>query len=82
MRTAVAVNTELVMLYWNIGRRIAVAKETQGWGEKIVPKLSSDLRKAFPEMKGFSPRNLDYMLAFARAWGDEAILQQLAAKLP
>jgi predicted nuclease of restriction endonuclease-like (RecB) superfamily len=82
VRAAVAVNSELVLLYWNIGGRIAAAQKTQGWGVKIVPKLSADLRKAFPEMKGFSPRNLDYMLAFARVWTDEPILQQVAAKLP
>ncbi|MDR3692081.1 MAG: PDDEXK nuclease domain-containing protein [Fimbriimonas sp.] len=82
IRAVVAVNSELVMLYWNIGRRIAAVQETQGWGKKIVPALSADLMKAFPEMKGFSSRNLDYMLAFAKAWPDEPISQQLVAKLP
>jgi predicted nuclease of restriction endonuclease-like (RecB) superfamily len=82
VRAAVAVNRELVLLYWNIGKQILAAQEAQGWGTKVVRKLSSDLCEAFPEMRGFSPRNLDYMLAFARAWADEAILQQAAAKLP
>lgn len=82
VRAAVAVNTELILLYWNIGRRIRAAQETEGYGTKIVPKLSADLSKAFPEMKGFSPRNLNYMLAFAKTWPDGKVLQQLVAKLP
>jgi predicted nuclease of restriction endonuclease-like (RecB) superfamily len=82
VKAALAVNSELVLLYWNIGRRIAAAQETEGYGTKIVPKLSADLTRAFPDMKGFSPRNLDYMLAFARAWPDEEVLQQVVAKLP
>ena len=82
LRAAVSINQELVLLYWNIGRQILAAQETKGWGTKVVPQLSNDLCKAFPDMKGFSPRNLDYMLAFARAWPEEPILQQLVAKLP
>src|SRR5262245_24037408 len=82
VRAAVSVNRELVLLYWNIGKQIRAAQETEGSGTKVVRKLSADLCEAFPEMKGFSPRNLDYMLAFAQAWPDEAILQQLVAKLP
>lgn len=82
VRAIVAVNSEMVLLYWNIGQRILAAQETQGWGEKIVPKLSADLMKAFPDMKGFSARNLDYMLAFSRAWPDGKVLQQIVARIP
>lgn len=82
VRAAVAVNSELVTLYWHLGKRILDAHHLQGYGTKIVPRLSSDLTKAFPDMKGFSERNLNYMLAFVRAWPDEAVLQQLVAKLP
>jgi len=82
VRAAVSVNSELVLLYWNIGRRILAAQETEGYGTKIIPKLAADLTKAFPEMKGFSSRNLDYMLAFARAWPDDEVSQQAVAKLP
>lgn len=81
VRAAVSVNQELVMLYWNLGNRIALAQRTQGYGTKIVPILSRDLTEAFPEMKGFSPRNLNYMLAFAKAWPDEEVLQEVLAKL-
>lgn len=82
VRAAVAVNRELVTLYWSIGKQILDAHHLQGYGTKIVPRLSSDLSKAFPDMKGFSERNLNYMLAFVRAWPDEEVLQQVVAKLP
>lgn len=81
VRAAVSVNSELVLLYWNIGWRILAAQQLEGYGTKIVPKLSADLTKTFPEMKGFSPRNLNYMLAFAKTWPDGEVLQQLVAKL-
>jgi len=54
----------------------------EGWGAKVIDRLAMDLREAFPDMKGFSPRNLKYMRAFAAAWPDRAIVQQLAAQIP
>ncbi len=81
-RAAAAVNGELVGLYWHVGTRILAAQGAQGWGKRVVPQIAADLRRAFPDMKGFSPRNLDYMLAFAKAWPDESILQAPLAKLP
>ena len=48
----------------------------------MIERLAEDLRLAFPEMKGFSPRNLKYMRAFAQAWPDEAIVQEALAQLP
>lgn len=57
-------------------------QQDQGWGAKIVDRLAVDLHQAFPEMQGFSPRNLKYMRAFAQAWPDEAIMQQLVAQIP
>jgi predicted nuclease of restriction endonuclease-like (RecB) superfamily len=82
VRAAVAVNRELVLLYWEIGRQILVAQSAQGWGAKVVPRLAADLGSAFPEMRGFSPRNLKYMRSFAEAWPDESIVQQVVAQLP
>jgi predicted nuclease of restriction endonuclease-like (RecB) superfamily len=82
VRAALAVNAELVRLYWHIGYRILQQEQQRGWGAKVVVRLATDLRKAFPDLTGFSPRNLRYMKSFAAAWPDEAILQQLAAKLP
>jgi predicted nuclease of restriction endonuclease-like (RecB) superfamily len=81
-RATLAVNRELVLLYWQIGRDILARQAEQGWGAKVIDRLALDLRTAFPEMKGFSPRNLKYMRAFAQAWPDAEFVQQAVAQLP
>lgn len=81
-RATLTVNRELVLLYWQMGRDILARQALQGWGSKVIERLSQDLRAAFPEMKGFSPRNLKYMRAFAEAWPDPEIVQQAVAQLP
>lgn len=81
-RAALAVNQELVLLYWQIGQDILARQAAQGWGAKVIDRLSQDLRLAFPEMKGFSRANLMYMRAFAAAWPDEKIVQQAVGQLP
>ena len=53
----------------------------EGWGAKVIDRLSSDLTKEFPDMKGFSPRNLKYMRSFAAAWTDPSIVQAPLAQL-
>jgi|SRR5882762_484052 len=78
----VAVNKELILLYWHIGQGILERQKEQGWGAKVIDHLSEDLHHAFPQMKGFSPRNLKYMRAFAAAYQDETIVQQVAAQIP
>lgn len=82
LRAAVAVNSELIRLYWSIGRDILTRQTEQGWGAKVIDRLSADLRREFPDMKGFSTRNLKYMRAFAEAYPDEAIVQQVVAQIP
>jgi len=82
LRAALAVNRELVLLYWQSGRDILERQGREGWGARVIDRLSRDLCGAFPEMKGFSPRNLKYMKAFAEAWPDVTIVQQAAAQLP
>lgn len=82
IRAAVAVNQELVQLYWGIGKEILTRQEKHGWGAKIIEQLGTDLRRAFPEMRGLSPRNIKYMRAFAEAWPEESIVQQAVAQLP
>jgi len=79
---AVAVNQELIQLYWSIGRDILERQEREGWGAKVIERLAADLRGAFPEMTGFSPRNVRYMRDFAAAYPDAEFVQQAAAKLP
>lgn len=81
-RATLAVNRELVLLYWQIGRDILARQAEQGWGAKVIERLAHDLRTAFPEMKGFSRANLMYMRAFAEAWPDGGIVQQAVGQLP
>ncbi len=77
-----AVNRELVLLYWDIGRGIVEKQQALGWGESVVERVAADLRQAFPSMSGFSPRNLRDTKRFYLAYADEAIWRQAAAKLP
>ena len=81
-RATLAVNRELVLLYWQIGRDILDRQAEQGWGAKVIDRLAHDLRSAFPNMKGFSPRNLKYMRTFAHTWTDVEFVQQAVAQLP
>jgi predicted nuclease of restriction endonuclease-like (RecB) superfamily len=68
--------------YWEIGREILTSQRQEGWGAKVVDRLASDLRREFPKLSGYSSRNLKYMRAFAAAWPDRVIMQQLAAQVP
>ncbi|MCL4154326.1 UNVERIFIED_CONTAM: hypothetical protein GTU68_052502, partial [Idotea baltica] len=81
IKAALSVNKELILLYWNIGKEILNRQEKQGWGSKIIEKLSKDLRIAFPGSKGYSTRNLKYMRAFAEAWPDIEFVQALPAQI-
>ena len=82
VKAALAVNRELVLLYWNIGRAILQEQEKHGWGAKVIDRLGADLRREFPNMSGFSPRNLKYMRRFAEQWPSEEFVQQVAAQIP
>ncbi len=82
IKAALAVNRELVLLYWDIGRQILQRQESEGWGARVVDRLAQDLRRAFPDMRGLSRANLLYMRAFAAAYPDEAIVQQAAGQIP
>ena len=78
------VNTELIQLYWQIGKVLVERTDQAQWGERIIRRLASDLRAEFPDSRGFSSRNLFYMRAFARAWPDAdlEIVQRVVAQLP
>lgn len=71
-----AVNTQLIELYWSIGHSVRAQQEQQGWGSQVIKRLSDDLRKEFPDMKGLSARNIQYMTTFAGTWADGQIAQQ------
>ena len=95
-RAILAVNSELVKLYWDIGRIIETRQELEGWGTRVIPRLAAELKNEMPELKGFSERNIGYMIRFAREYpepesilqlpvaklAEKAILPQVAAKLP
>ncbi len=81
VKAALAVNKELVILYWQIGREILARQQQEGWGAKVIDRLAKDLKREFPDIKGFSPRNLKYMRAFAEAYPDQAIVQEVLAQI-
>ncbi len=81
-RSTLAVNRELMLLYWQIGCDILARQNEQGWGARVIERLSHDLRKAFPEIKGFSRTNLLYMRSFAETWTNKQIVQQAVGQLP
>jgi predicted nuclease of restriction endonuclease-like (RecB) superfamily len=71
----------LLAVYWETGKILLEQKEREGWGKKIIEVLAKDLKEAFPNMKGFSQRNLEYMQTFAAAWPYFPFPQPPAAKL-
>lgn len=76
-RAALAVSRELSALYWYVGQTIVQRQVNAGWGDAVVERLAHDLRQAFPETEGFSPRNVWRMRAFYLAWsGTAKILTQ------
>ncbi|SEF69183.1 PDDEXK nuclease domain-containing protein [Thauera chlorobenzoica] len=81
LRVVLASNAAMVLLYWDIGERILDKQHHEGWGAKVIDRLSADLQEAFPDMKGFSPRNLKYMRRFAEVWPDREIVQAVLAQL-
>jgi predicted nuclease of restriction endonuclease-like (RecB) superfamily len=82
VRFAVQVNTGMMELYWNIGNEILRRQKNEGWGAKVIDRLSQDLKETFLDMNGFSPRNLKYMRKFAECWSDASIVQQAVAQIP
>ena len=80
-KAALSVNKELILLYHYMGTEILKSQNMHGWGAKIIDQLSQDLKTAFPESKGFSPRNLKYMRKFADEYPDVAIVQTVSAQL-
>ena len=82
VRVVLAANQAMVLLYWDIGKAILARQEREGWGAGTIDRLSHDLREAFPDMRGFSPRNLKYMRAFAAAWPEREIVQRTVAQIP
>jgi predicted nuclease of restriction endonuclease-like (RecB) superfamily len=82
VRAALAVNKELVLLYWQIGKEILQRQQDEGWGTKVIERLDKDLKREFPDIKGFSRTNLLYMRAFAEAYPDESFVHQTGGQIP
>lgn len=75
-------NSSMICLYWNIGKAILQKQEEEGWGAKVIDRMAKDLKDAFPDMCGFSPRNIKYMRKFAECWTDFEFVQQVVAQIP
>ncbi|MFR2794026.1 MAG: PDDEXK nuclease domain-containing protein [Eisenbergiella sp.] len=75
-------NSSMICLYWNIGKAIMKKQEEEGWGSKVIDRMSKDLKDAFPEMSGFSPRNIKYMRKFFECWPEYEIVQRVVAQIP
>jgi len=81
LKAVISANSALVLMYWNIGRSILNRQNSAGWGAKVIDRLSVDLKDEFPEMNGFSSRNLKYMRKFAENWPDISIVQEVLAQI-
>jgi predicted nuclease of restriction endonuclease-like (RecB) superfamily len=82
LRTVLSANAAMIQLYWDMGQRIRERQAREGWGAKVIDRLSADLREVFPDMSGLSSRNLRYMRDFAAAWPKPEIWQRLLPNLP
>jgi len=82
VRAALAVNSELILLYWQIGQEILKRQKQEGWGAKVIERLAKDLKQEFPDMRGFSRTNLMYMRAFAEAYPEVEFIQRIAGQIP
>ena len=81
-KAVLAVNSELVRLYWDIGRIINARQKQEGWGSAVIPRLARELKNELPELKGFSERNIGRMIAFYRDYPEpSSILPQPVAEI-
>lgn len=82
LRVVLAANSAMILLYWDIGRMILDRQQREGWGARVIDRLAEDLREGYPDMKGFSARNLLFMRSFAEACPDAEKVKQLVSQLP
>lgn len=75
-------NSGMLCLYWHIGKAILEKQQKEGWGTKVIDRMSKDLKEAFPDMSGFSARNIKYMRKFAECWTDFEFVQRVVAQIP
>jgi predicted nuclease of restriction endonuclease-like (RecB) superfamily len=82
IEAVLAANSKMILLYWEIGKAILQRQTSEGWGTKVIDRMSYDLKTEFPSLQGFSPRNLKYMRKFAEAWPSLEIVQRSVALIP
>lgn len=82
LSVVLSANASMICLYWNIGKAILNKQAEEGWGSKVIDRISKDINDAFPDMTGFSPRNIKYMRKFAEVWNDYEFMQRTAAQIP
>lgn len=80
LQTALKVNSDMLILYWYIGKQLSDKIDKEGWGTKVIEQLAEDLQNSFPDMRGFSQRNLLYMKQLADAYPEMLITQQSVAQ--
>ena len=81
LSAARAVNRDLILLYWDIGREIVEKQQNLGWGDAVVERLAADLRRELPAMRGFSAANVWRMRQMYEAYSDEEFLAQAVREL-
>ena len=81
-KALLAVNEQLLILYWNIGNIILEYQDKSGWGAKVVDSIAKEIKLEFQDLKGFSPRNLKYMRKFALEYKNLEFVQQVVAQIP
>lgn len=80
--TILNANSDMIYLYWNIGKAILKKQREEGWGTRVIDRMAKDLKHELPDMSGFSPRNIKYMRKFAECWPDLEIVQRVVAQIP
>ena len=84
-KAALSVNEQLIVMYWQLGQMIVAKQKEHQWGDTVIEKLSADLQKAFPEMKGFSRANLYNCKKWVLFYGNKKVQQavgQMQKQLP
>ncbi|HAT1758250.1 DUF1016 N-terminal domain-containing protein [Legionella pneumophila serogroup 1] len=82
MRADLAANSELIQFYWGLGKELIEKQKSHQWGTGFLEQFSHDMREAFPEMQGFSVRNLQRVKQFAKLYSDISITTQALSQLP
>ncbi|MBQ6449495.1 DUF1016 family protein [bacterium] len=82
VKTFLNANTDMICLYWRIGKRVLEKQNKEGWGAKVIDRMAVDLKEQFPNSHGFSPRNIKYMRKFAQTYPDIKFVQRVVAQIP